>query len=163
MERSVNHKNKVDWEGKIYLTLIYFPHLMWKIAGKHNETGEQRPENNNIRKVWCLSSETEPVYRSTWDFQVSFSPCFYSKTRHYRESSAGLSMMLCSASWLILSSHILASYSDSAIQNVLKSRSPRKERIYFPGQLESFAQSDLEDRNVRLARLGTIPAEPPQG
>ena len=72
-------------------------------------------------------------------------------------------MMLFSASWLILSIHILASYSNSAIQNVLNTRSPRKERIYFPGQLESFSQSDLEDRNVRVARLGTIPAEPPQG
>ena len=65
----------------------------------------------------------------------------------------------------ILFQQILASYSSSALQN---SGSLSGERIYFPGQLESFPQTDLEDGNGLRARLNAdratiIPAEPPQG
>ena len=69
--------------------------------------------------------------------------------QQYRESRAALDIMFCSALF-ILSLQILASYS----------------RIYFPGQLESFPQTDLEDENLPRARLiaeRAIPAEPPQG
>ena len=65
--------------------------------------------------------------------------------------------------WFILSLQILACYSGSAFQN---SGSLSKERIYFPGQLESFPESKSEAERRPSARLNVateIPAEPRQG
>ena len=138
---------------------------MWKMTGKHDKGGEQRSENNNrneglrslIRDITSLS------FNLGFPCQC-FSPCLHQPTLQSRERAQLVIMFWSASSWVILSLTILASYSSSAFQ---KSRSLSRERIYFPGQLESFPQSEDSEEGARpSARLNVdtaIPAEPPQG